>query len=453
MFESYSIDPVFNVKAMVHQTGVAAATLRAWERRYGVPSPPRTDSGYRLYSARDVAIIRWLKAQIETGMTISQAVSLLHSQISQPDLITPAPSAESRIPTSYQRLHDNILDAATAFDEARIEQLLSEAFSLFAVEDVCVNLIQPVLVSTGTRWHSGAISISVEHFVSNVMRRRLHALLTAAPTPIHDRKIITACAPDEYHELGVLMVSVFLRRAGYFVLYLGQNTPATRLRETLDTVRPNMVLVSATRLRAAANLLSMFESLKVVESALPSGASQTPVFAFGGRIFNQIPSLRDRVPGAFISGQAIDSVQRITQILTRRELMPLMRPVPPRASARALTNELRLRRPELITAASRATMANSFEFNSIAHKHERVIDTCDRLFGILDAAVYFDDASTLTDATYWEWDSATPEGILPEQLSICAEAFVRTMRETLSTESREVAEPFLSEMADALRLL
>jgi DNA-binding transcriptional MerR regulator len=453
MFESYSIDPVFNVKAMVHQTGVAAATLRAWERRYGVPSPPRTDSGYRLYSARDVAIIRWLKAQIETGMTISQAVSLLHSQISQPDLITPAPSAESRIPTSYQRLHDNILDAATAYDEARIEQLLSEAFSLFAVEDVCVNLIQPVLVSTGTRWHSGAISISVEHFVSNVMRRRLHALLTAAPNPIHDRKIITACAPDEYHELGILMVSVFLRRAGYFVLYLGQNTPATRLRETLDTVRPNMVLVSATRLRAAANLLSMFESLKVVESALPSGASQTPVFAFGGRIFNQIPSLRDRVPGAFIGGQAIDSVQRITQILTRRELMPLMRPVPPRASARALTNELRLRRPELITAASRATMANSFEFNSIAQKHERVIDTCDRLFGILDAAVYFDDASTLTDATYWEWDSATPEGILPEQLSICAEAFVRTMRETLSTESREVAEPFLSEMADALRVL
>jgi MerR family transcriptional regulator, light-induced transcriptional regulator len=450
MFESYSIDPVFNVKAMVHQTGVAAATLRAWERRYGVPSPPRTDSGYRLYSARDVAIIRWLKAQIETGMTISQAVSLLHSQISQPDLITPTPSAESRIPTSYQRLHDNILEAAIAYDESRIEQLLSEAFSLFAVEDVCINLIQPVLVTTGTRWHLGEISISTEHFVSNIMRRRLHALLTAAPNPIHDRKIITACAPDEYHELGILMVSVFLRRAGYYVLYLGQNTPGTRLRETLETVRPNMVLMSATRLRAASNLLAMFETLKITENALPSGTSQAPIFAFGGRIFNQIPSLRDRVPGAFIGGQALDSVQRISQILSRRELMPLMRPVPPRASARALTDELRLRRPELISAASRAIMTNGFEFNTVAQKHERVIDTCDRLFSIFDAAVYFDDASTLTDATYWEWDSATPEGILPEQLSICADAFIKTLRSLLSPEGREIAEPFLSEFATAL---
>ena len=79
MFDHYSNEPVFNVKAIAHQTDVAAATLRAWERRYGIPSPPRTDSGYRLYSARDVAMIRWLKSQIENGMSISQAVQLLRS--------------------------------------------------------------------------------------------------------------------------------------------------------------------------------------------------------------------------------------------------------------------------------------------------------------------------------------------------------------------------------------
>jgi MerR family transcriptional regulator, light-induced transcriptional regulator len=452
MFESYSIDPVFNVKAMVHQTGVAAATLRAWERRYGVPSPPRTDTGYRLYSARDVAIIRWLKAQIETGMTISQAVSLLQLQIGQPDMLTPVPSVDTRIPTSYQRLHDNILEAAGNYDEARIEQLMSEAFSLFSVEDVCINLIQPVLVTIGTRWHKGEVSIGTEHFVSNIMRRRLHALLTAAPNPVHDRKIITACAQDEYHELGILMVSVFLRRAGYYVIYLGQNTPAARLRETLETVRPSMVLISATRLRAAANLLATFEALKISESAaLANGNSSVPIFAFGGRIFNQIPSLRDRMPGSFIGGQAIDSVQRISQILSHRELTPAMRPVPPRTSARALTEELRIRRPELISAASKAIMSTAFEFNTVAQKHERVLDTCDRLFNILDAAVYFDDASTLTDATYWEWDSVSTEGIMLDQLVICANAFLATLRTCLSPEGREIAEPFLSELASALR--
>src|SRR5512141_3177918 len=83
MFDHFSNEPVFNVKAIAHQTGVAAATLRAWERRYGVPTPPRTDSGYRLYSARDVAMVRWLQSQIENGMSISQAVQLLKAVESQ----------------------------------------------------------------------------------------------------------------------------------------------------------------------------------------------------------------------------------------------------------------------------------------------------------------------------------------------------------------------------------
>ncbi|GIV84314.1 MAG: hypothetical protein KatS3mg052_1321 [Candidatus Roseilinea sp.] len=107
MFAQYSDEPVYNVKAVSHQTGIAAATLRAWERRYGVPSPPRTDSGYRLYSARDIAIIRWLKSQIENGMSVSQAVHLLRSleaqstdgRAGEPTTKLPAPDA----PASYQR--------------------------------------------------------------------------------------------------------------------------------------------------------------------------------------------------------------------------------------------------------------------------------------------------------------------------------------------------------------
>ena len=79
MFDDYSDDPIYNVKAIALQSGVKASTLRAWERRYGVPKPDRTGSGYRLYSSRDIATIRWLKAQIESGMSISQAVSLLYS--------------------------------------------------------------------------------------------------------------------------------------------------------------------------------------------------------------------------------------------------------------------------------------------------------------------------------------------------------------------------------------
>src|SRR5438045_9140342 len=74
--QHYSNAPLFNTKAVVQQTGITAPTLRAWERRYAILSPERAQNAYRLYSERDIAIIRWLKERVDAGMSISQAVSL-----------------------------------------------------------------------------------------------------------------------------------------------------------------------------------------------------------------------------------------------------------------------------------------------------------------------------------------------------------------------------------------
>src|SRR5579859_4468613 len=72
----YADVPLFNTKAVVQQTGIAAPTLRAWERRYTILSPQRAQNDYRLYSERDIALIRWFKERVDAGMSISQAVSL-----------------------------------------------------------------------------------------------------------------------------------------------------------------------------------------------------------------------------------------------------------------------------------------------------------------------------------------------------------------------------------------
>ncbi|MBX5450158.1 MAG: MerR family transcriptional regulator, partial [Thermogemmatispora sp.] len=74
--ERYSDSPLFNTKAVVQQTGVPAPTLRAWESRYAILSPERASNAYRLYSERDIALIRWLKERVDSGMAISQAVAL-----------------------------------------------------------------------------------------------------------------------------------------------------------------------------------------------------------------------------------------------------------------------------------------------------------------------------------------------------------------------------------------
>src|SRR5258708_10126229 len=79
ILEAYSEQPLFNTKAVVHQTGVPAPSLRAWERRYGILSPRRSENDYRLYSERDMMMVAWLRERVESGMTINQAIALLRS--------------------------------------------------------------------------------------------------------------------------------------------------------------------------------------------------------------------------------------------------------------------------------------------------------------------------------------------------------------------------------------
>ncbi|MBV7338587.1 MerR family transcriptional regulator [Chloroflexi bacterium TSY] len=66
------------MKAVVQQTGLKPDTLRAWERRYGLPNPRRTESGHRLYSQQDIAVLQWLIARQNEGLSISRAAALLH---------------------------------------------------------------------------------------------------------------------------------------------------------------------------------------------------------------------------------------------------------------------------------------------------------------------------------------------------------------------------------------
>jgi DNA-binding transcriptional MerR regulator/methylmalonyl-CoA mutase cobalamin-binding subunit len=445
MFDHYSNEPVFNVKAMAHQTGVAAATLRAWERRYGVPTPPRTDSGYRLYSARDVAIIRWLRSQIENGMSISQAVHLLHTVETQSvNGAEPAARAvTTTLPSSHQRLHDLIVTAATEFDEDQIERALGEAFSIFPVEDVCLSLIQPVLVTLGDRWHTGQINVSVEHFVTNIMRRKMLALMASSPMPSRDARIVSACAPEEYHEIGILMISVFLRRSGYNVIYLGQSISALRLEEMLAKTQPNLLLISAGGLIPAANLLDVVEAIRARAS------HDGLVLAFGGRIFGQMPQLQARVPGLYIGDDAQQATGRIMDLLASTQDAPFNAPHPPSDPAQSLSETLtafRLHRPEIVAAATRLAQAEFAE--SLDYK--RTAEANDNLLRIVDAALRFNEPAIVADLSRWKWDALPPDGISLPQLQRCVLALTQATRTTMDEPNLSKLEPYLSALEGSL---
>lgn len=304
---------IYNTKAVTAQTGLTPVTLRAWERRYGVPSPDRTSGGHRLYSERDIASLKWLKQQLEQGLTIGRASEILKDLLSTgaasiSTSATPASSATRSVTEIVAELHQALID----YDEAQAESILSEAYSLYPIETVCINMILPVFQQLGLDWETGRIQVATEHFATNYLRRKLVALVDIGKTT-RSGTIVTGCAPDDLHEGGVLMLSIFLRRRGWRVVYLGQSVPLYDLPFSLAFLRPDVVVFSATTIDSALELIGIKTMLEQVDQRY------RPIFAFGGAAFNQQPDLREKVEGVFLGETIQAGIDTIEKLMAERK--------------------------------------------------------------------------------------------------------------------------------------
>lgn len=306
--------PTYNIKVVLNKTGIAADTLRAWERRYGLPTPQRTAGGHRLYSDRDVEIIKWLLAQQEEGLSISRAVDLWNEQIasgSDPlaDIASMISTSPLAVPpaapdSTLDTFRTEWIEACMDFDEIAAEQTLNQAFSLFSIESVCTQVIQNGMSEIGNLWYENKLSVQQEHFASSLAMRRLDALLSAAPAPTRKETILVGCPADEWHTFTPLLISLFLRRRGYKVIYLGANVPADRFNETVKDTKANLVLLVAQQLISAATLQQAAQSLTNKEISV----------AYGGRIFTLRPNMTDYIPGYFLGndlGSAINEIEKV----------------------------------------------------------------------------------------------------------------------------------------------
>jgi len=301
----FSTAPVFNTKAVARETGVPADTFRAWERRYGMPRPQRTPGGHRLYSERDIAIIRWLRDRTDEGVNISHAVLLLTNTLDAPAITMPARNDEAR---AIGQLIDEIVQALMNFDSRQADQILSEAFSIYPFEQVLLELVQPAMVDVGERWRRGEINVAVEHFATQFVRRKLASLLSIFEGSAHRATVVVGCAPGELHDLGALLSALFLVRRGWHVVYLGPQVPLFDLLETVLSLKPNMVCLSASTMETALELIPVARGL--------TEAYPQVHFGYGGRVFNVNPELRHSMPGVFLGHDARELVDTAGQLLS-----------------------------------------------------------------------------------------------------------------------------------------
>ena len=325
----YSTTPAFNLKVVLRETGLAADTLRAWERRYGLPTPTRTAGGHRLYSQRDIEIIKWLMKRQAEGLSISRAVDMWNEQVSSgadPLAESAQAASGSMMPVPYKSpdttldtLRNEWIEASLQFSESAAEQTLNQAFSLFPVEAVCIEVLQRGMSEIGERWYENRASVQQEHFASALAMRRLDALLSASPMPTRNQTVLVGCPPNEWHAFTPLLLALLLRRRGFNVIYLGANVPPERFAATVKNIQAHLVVLVAQQLITAATLQ---------QTALVLSSQNIPV-AFGGRIFTLQANLPPTISGYFLGHDLLSAIDEIEVILSKKLRLPQPRVASP----------------------------------------------------------------------------------------------------------------------------
>jgi MerR family transcriptional regulator, light-induced transcriptional regulator len=247
------------IGAVARRTGVAVATLRAWETRYSLLRPSRTEGGHRLYTEDDVDRVLAVLRLTSQGWTVSAAASAVGAEVTPTrlGLVVDERGADTALPdrTAGARTRDELDRAIRNFDLPEAEATLDTSFARLGVAHTLESVVMPVMRGLGEGWEDDPTLIAVEHFATNTLRPRLHRLLagarrSSAPTCL-------AAAPEgEDHELGVLAAAAVASDQGFAVTYLGARTPNAAIERSAAQLAPDLVLIGAVAAQHARRFLA-----------------------------------------------------------------------------------------------------------------------------------------------------------------------------------------------------
>ena len=412
----------YTIKVVAERTGVTLHTLRAWERRYGVPKPRRASGNqYRLYGDQDIADVLWMKRQIEQGIAPSQASAMLRARIQDPLLAQSVTTISTRgrpLDATRAALEAALLES----DASHAQQLLDTAFALFASEQVALQVIGPAMQSIGERWMKSKKAVWQEHFASNLVRQRILSILqTQAPVQSGAPVLVAACAPEEQHELGLLVFALLARRQGWGVSYLGQRTPLADLAPAAHAVGAQLIALSVTSLEGLASLVPLFAQHDRLELPL----------ALGGSIINRVPALQRHLPGAFAGVDAAESARGLDQLAKSTE-----RWSPPKRLLRAA---LELRAQRQLLAAETATSVQRQAGQRALIRIGQISAATVHLIDLLTCALAFDAPELIADQAQWMHAALGPRGVTNMMFRAHQGAFSIAAQHALGAESARAA--------------
>jgi len=223
-------------------TGLSKDVIRVWERRYGLVKPLRSANRYREYTDEDVALLRFLKEELDRGQTIGAlAVEGRDSLLQSIRLSSPLKQQEL---TPHENLIDELISCLDPLDKIRFEQKLNGAIAVVPFDEAVQRILLPLQRRVGELWHDGRVSIAIEHYVTKVVQQKLFSVMNQLPINEFGPRVLIACPEGEWHEIGAQAAAYVAATRGCQVYYLGPNLPTSALASFCERVKPDLVLLS-----------------------------------------------------------------------------------------------------------------------------------------------------------------------------------------------------------------
>jgi DNA-binding transcriptional MerR regulator len=227
------MDQPLTVSALARLIGVAPATLRTWDRRYGLGPTEHVEGSHRRYSRADVARLVTMRRLITTGVAPSDAAlraKAHEGEFSIPELVSEIEVAEELVAA--------LCRAAESLDRDFVLQALRQELMKNGVINCWQTVIVPVLIHIGDSWAKTGEGIEIEHMMSELIKTVLRESVPEEFDAVNARPVLLACVGEELHSLALHALAAALAEREISSNFLGARTPVSALCGVMNKSAP-----------------------------------------------------------------------------------------------------------------------------------------------------------------------------------------------------------------------
>jgi MerR family transcriptional regulator, light-induced transcriptional regulator len=232
------------VAAVARRLGVAPATLRTWDRRYGLGPSEHSSGEHRRYNGSDIARLTLMRKLVIAGVSPAEAAqrALAFDGEVSPESLTNSITSDVAV---REELVETLIRAARAYDRNFIEELLRSELSARGITNTWNEVLVPLLIIIGDEWADSGTGIETEHLVSEIIKRLLQEANASVQNPVNARPVLLACIGEEMHSLALYALGAVLSEHKIATQFLGARTPIEAISAVVKRSAPPAIFLWA----------------------------------------------------------------------------------------------------------------------------------------------------------------------------------------------------------------